>query len=41
MAITREVLKTKKENKERAALKTNDTLRIGQKGTKQNKKKCC
>ncbi|XP_058805000.1 ras-related protein Rab-35 [Phymastichus coffea] len=40
MAITREVLRTKKESKERQATKTNDIVNL-RKSTKQSRKKCC
>ncbi|CAB0035732.1 unnamed protein product [Trichogramma brassicae] len=40
MAITREVLKTKKESKERQATKTNDIVNL-RKSTKQHRKRCC
>lgn len=40
MAITKLVLKTKKERKERQAIQNNDTVNL-RKGPKQNKRKCC
>ncbi|CAK9813665.1 Ras-related protein Rab-35 [Anthophora retusa] len=40
MAITRQVLRTKKERKERQAIQTSETVNL-RKSTKQNKKKCC
>lgn len=40
MAITRQVLRTKKERKERQAIQTNETVNL-RKSTKQHRKKCC
>ncbi|XP_033178040.1 ras-related protein Rab-35 isoform X1 [Bombus impatiens] len=40
MAITRQVLRTKKERKERQAIQTSETVNL-RKSTKQHKKKCC
>lgn len=40
MAITKLVLKTKKERRERQAIQNNDTVNL-RKGPKQNKRKCC
>ena len=40
MAITRQVLRTKKEQKERQAIQNNDTVNL-RKGPKQKKKSCC
>lgn len=40
MAITRQVLKTKKESKDRQAIQKNDTLDLTKK-PKQHRKKCC
>ncbi|XP_017790109.1 PREDICTED: ras-related protein Rab-35 isoform X2 [Habropoda laboriosa] len=40
MAITRQVLRTKKERKERQAIQTSETVNL-RKSTKQSKKKCC
>ncbi|EZA61592.1 Ras-related protein Rab-35, partial [Ooceraea biroi] len=40
MAITRQVLRTKKERKERQAIQTNETVNL-RKCTKQHRKKCC
>lgn len=42
MAITRQVLRTKKESKERQAIQNNDTVNLGSKRNNKNKKsKCC
>jgi len=40
MAITKLVLKTKKERRERQAIQNNDTVNL-RKGPKQSKRKCC
>ncbi|KAK2583682.1 hypothetical protein KPH14_009610 [Odynerus spinipes] len=40
MAITRQVLRTKKERNERQAIQTNETVNL-RKNTKQHRKKCC
>lgn len=40
MAITRQVLRTKKERKERQAIQTNEIVNL-RKNIKQHRKKCC
>ncbi|KAG8236775.1 hypothetical protein J437_LFUL016889, partial [Ladona fulva] len=41
MAVTRQVLRTKKERKERQAIQSSDTVNLRSRQSKQSKRKCC
>ncbi|XP_046386933.1 ras-related protein Rab-35 [Ischnura elegans] len=41
MAVTRQVLRTKKERKERQAIQNSDTVNLRSRTSKQSKRKCC